>query len=203
MSARRYPGPPGGPPMATEADRNLLFGILALQMDFVTRDALIAAMNAWVLEKSKSLGEILVAQGALDPGDRALVEPMIARHIQVHGDDPAQSLAAVESAALLREALRSIADADLQFSLGHLGTASSDPDRTSTYVGAPTSSGGRFRILRFEAAGGLGEVYVARDEELHREVALKQIKDEHAHSQDRRSRFVVEAEITGGLEHPG
>ena len=30
------------------ADRNLLFGILALQMDFITRDALIAAMNAWV-----------------------------------------------------------------------------------------------------------------------------------------------------------
>ena len=70
-------------------------------------------------------------------------------------------------------------------------------------VGAPTSSGGRFRILRFEAAGGLGEVYVAHDEELHREVALKQIKDEHADIQDRRSRFVVEAEITGGLEHPG
>ena len=45
------------------ADRNLLFGILALQMDFVTRDALIAAMNAWVLDKQKPLGAILVAQG--------------------------------------------------------------------------------------------------------------------------------------------
>src|SRR5262249_35564205 len=31
------------------ADRNLLFGILALQMDFIRRDALIAAMNAWVV----------------------------------------------------------------------------------------------------------------------------------------------------------
>ena len=28
-------------------DRNLLFGILALQMDFITRDQLVAAMNAW------------------------------------------------------------------------------------------------------------------------------------------------------------
>src|SRR5262249_40041689 len=36
------PGPPS-------ADRNLLFGILALQLDFVSRDALVAAMNAWVL----------------------------------------------------------------------------------------------------------------------------------------------------------
>ena len=36
-------------------DRNLLFGILALQMDFVRRDALITAMHAWVLDKAKPL----------------------------------------------------------------------------------------------------------------------------------------------------
>jgi hypothetical protein len=32
------------------ADRNLLFGVLALQMDFIDRDALVKAMNAWVLD---------------------------------------------------------------------------------------------------------------------------------------------------------
>src|SRR5262245_18656914 len=47
------------------ADRNLLFGILALQMDFVSRDALIAGMHAWVLDKTKPLGQILADQGAL------------------------------------------------------------------------------------------------------------------------------------------
>jgi hypothetical protein len=31
------------------ADRNLLFGTLAIQLDFITRDALIAVMNALVL----------------------------------------------------------------------------------------------------------------------------------------------------------
>ena len=35
------------------ANRNLLFGILALQMDFIDRDQLVAAMNRWVLEKDK------------------------------------------------------------------------------------------------------------------------------------------------------
>ena len=45
------------------SDRNLLFGILALQMEFVSRDALVRAMNAWVLEKAKPLGEILQEQG--------------------------------------------------------------------------------------------------------------------------------------------
>jgi hypothetical protein len=46
-------------------DRNLLFGILALQMDFSDRDALITAMHAWMLAKHQSLGDILVQQGKL------------------------------------------------------------------------------------------------------------------------------------------
>jgi hypothetical protein len=32
-------------------DRNLLFGILALQNDFVTRDQLVEAMNAWIFAR--------------------------------------------------------------------------------------------------------------------------------------------------------
>src|SRR5262249_43544176 len=47
------------------------------------------------------------------------------------------------------------------------------------------------------------EVFVARDEELHRDVALKQMQENHADNPDSRSRFILEAEITGGLEHPG
>ena len=44
---------------------------------------------------------------------------------------------------------------------------------------------------------------MAVDTLLHREVALKQILDAHADDAVSRRRFVAEAEITGGLEHPG
>ena len=44
---------------------------------------------------------------------------------------------------------------------------------------------------------------MALDSELHREVALKQILDQHADDPVSRQRFLIEAEITGGLEHPG
>jgi serine/threonine-protein kinase len=44
---------------------------------------------------------------------------------------------------------------------------------------------------------------LARDNEVHREVALKQIKAEHVADSQERARFLLEAEITGGLEHPG
>src|SRR5262249_52918618 len=43
----------------------------------------------------------------------------------------------------------------------------------------------------------------AHDHELHREVALKEIQDRHADHPESRGRFLLEAEITGGLEHPG
>ena len=63
--------------------------------------------------------------------------------------------------------------------------------------------GTRFRILRPHARGGLGEVFLAEDGELGREVALKEIRDRHADDSQSRARFVSEAVITGRLEHPG
>jgi len=68
---------------------------------------------------------------------------------------------------------------------------------------APLSSGTRYQILRPHAEGGLGKVFVARDAEFNREVALKEIQPHYAHDQVARARFTVEAEITGRLEHPG
>jgi eukaryotic-like serine/threonine-protein kinase len=70
-------------------------------------------------------------------------------------------------------------------------------------VGTPTSQGTRFRIVQLHAKGGLGEVFVARDEELNRQVALKQIQPQFADDSESRERFLREAEITGALEHPG
>jgi formylglycine-generating enzyme required for sulfatase activity/tRNA A-37 threonylcarbamoyl transferase component Bud32 len=64
-------------------------------------------------------------------------------------------------------------------------------------------AGPRYRILREHASGGLGQVFVALDRELNREVALKEIREERADDLASRSRFLLEAEVTGGLEHPG
>ena len=42
----------------TEANRNLLLGVLALQMDFIDREQLIVAVNRWVTDKSRDLDQI-------------------------------------------------------------------------------------------------------------------------------------------------
>jgi serine/threonine protein kinase len=184
------------------ADRNLLFGILALQMDFITRDALVAAMNAWVLDKSKPLGQILNEQGALPPDTCTLLESLVQKHLELHGEDSERSLASIGSLGSSWDDLQQLADQDVQTSLARLGAAHAETTRPYV-VPLAQSSGARFRILRPHAKGGLGEVFIAEDTELHRQVALKEIQTRHAADLNSRSRFLLEAEITGGLEHPG
>jgi serine/threonine protein kinase len=60
-----------------------------------------------------------------------------------------------------------------------------------------------YRELRFHAAGALGEVFLARNAELNREVALKFLKPSRSRDPDSLRRFLREAEITSRLEHPG
>ena len=60
-----------------------------------------------------------------------------------------------------------------------------------------------FRDLRFHAAGALGEVFLARNAELNREVVLKFLKPSRVRDPESLRRFLQEAEVTGRLEHPG
>ncbi len=59
-----------------------------------------------------------------------------------------------------------------------------------------------YRPQRRHARGGLGEVLAAQQEELSRLVAIKRIRPERLHDSARR-RFLREAQITAGLQHPG
>jgi eukaryotic-like serine/threonine-protein kinase len=138
-----------------------------------------------------------------------LLEGLAAVHLETHGGDVEKSLAAVSAGKSTRESLARIGDPEIGATLGHVrsahgSTEDGSDERTTTYaIGNATSDGQRFRVLRPHARGGLGAVFVALDSELHREVALKQILDQHADDSLSRQRFLLEAEVTGGLEHPG
>src|SRR5262249_13821356 len=158
---------------AHQAGLNLLFGVLALQNNFITRDDLLAAFAAWVADKARPLAGFLVDRGALDEARRALLEALVAEHLKQHGGDSAASLAAVSSLGSVREELERLGDAALQASLAattsRAAGAGGDAGATATYTPSSHRAGARFRILRFHRQGGLGQVYVARDEELGRE----------------------------------
>jgi serine/threonine-protein kinase len=190
--------------MATDAERHLLFGLLALQNGLIDQGQLVAAFQAWTRQKQRPLAEHLIERGDLEPDQRSLLDAVVAMHLKKNGGDAEKSLAAVQPGRLTVASLARLNDPEVERSLVHLGRASTDAERTRTYaIGTATADGQRFRVLRPHAKGGLGAVFVALDSELNREVALKQILDHHAADPVSRQRFLAEAEITGGLEHPG
>ena len=66
----------------------------------------------------------------------------------------------------------------------------------------PGSRVGSYEVIDTIGAGGMGEVYRARDSKLGREVALKVLPDQFVSDADRLSRFVREAQILASLNHP-
>jgi len=161
-------------------DRNLLFGVLAVRLNYVGMDQLITAMNVRAVGEGRPLGQVLVEHGDLSPDRREILDALVAEQLAVLAD-----------AATLSAQSDGVNDAT--------PVSLEPPDRRPE---RPTG-GPRFRVLRPHARGGLGDVFVAEDTELHRHVALKEIQPRHADNIATRERFLAEAEITGGLEHPG
>jgi serine/threonine-protein kinase len=186
-----------------ETERDLLFGILALQNGLIEQADLIAAFQCWTKERSRPMGQVLVERGALSQNDRTMLDGLVRRHVEKQGGEPQRS---AEDMAAVR--LRAIRDANppdlgpLTVGVGSPFNPEESGDASFT-LGQTTSEGGRFRLIRHHARGGIGMVFVAMDSELHREVALKQIQTHHADDPASRARFLLEAEVTGRLEHPG
>ena len=94
--------------------------------------------------------------------------------------------------------------------------STADPRTQPTILDSPSAAGlsqrgaaaspkeeqARYTLVRLHAEGGLGRVWIARDGDLNREVALKELKPSAADHPEVRSRFLKEAQVTGQLEHP-
>ena len=84
--------------------------------------------------------------------------------------------------------------------LGITSSESSDSQKSGQL--AKGTKLGDFEILSLLGAGGMGEVYRARDSKLGREVALKLLPPEMATDPDRLKRFQREARAVAALNHP-
>src|SRR6201997_646588 len=67
---------------------------------------------------------------------------------------------------------------------------------------APGTRLGPYEVLAPLGAGGVGEVYRARDERLKRDVAIKVLPASFSTDPERLRRFEQEAQAAGGLNHP-
>src|SRR5713226_9565138 len=66
----------------------------------------------------------------------------------------------------------------------------------------PGTRFGRYELLQKLGAGGMGEVYRARDHDLLRDVAVKFLPEKFARDPDRLGRFAQEARAASSFNHP-
>ncbi len=182
-----------------DTDRNLLFGVLALQSDLIDSRKFIDACTLWATHKDVPLADLLVQQGWLLPADKSHVEYLVDRKLQRHGGDAKASLAFVPDQ--IKRSLAALGDADIHRSLAELPRPQ-DKLLTTTVNYVPEERQ-RYNLERLHATGGLGRIWLAHDSEFGRSVALKELRPEQASNAVLRRRFLKEAQITGQLEHPG
>lgn len=176
--------------MSSAAEHDLLYGVTALELRFVTQEQLVRATAAGGDGAGSSLGERLVAQHALTAAEAAAVAAVVRERLARFGNDA-------------RVALESVGAASGTADGAAAGTVDDRYVTAAPRAWSHSAPHQRFTVLRLHQQGGLGRLMIAQDEELNREIALKEILPAYADSDDNRRRFIREAEITGALEHPG
>lgn len=117
--------------MTGDADRNLLFGLIALQNGLINQDQLVSAFRTWCRDAPRSLAECLIDDRALDAEGRAAVEALVELILKQHDGDATASLAAMRVGGSTRERLRELNDPDLNATIDHVPSASNDPEATA------------------------------------------------------------------------
>ncbi len=155
-----------------DTDRNLLFGVLALQAGLIAAAQFIEACLLWTTRKQAHLADLLVARGWMEAADRVHLEYLLERKLKKHGGDTRASIAALPED--IRRSLAALGDDDIRRSLAGGQPAAASPSvATIDHVPDPAPRYGRIRL---HATGGIGRVWLARDGHLGRDVALKELR---------------------------
>jgi hypothetical protein len=119
--------------MSSDVSRNLLFAVVSVQLGFISREQLVAAVGVWLLDKTKSIERILQEQSALRSSDIELLRPLVERHIDNHDGDAERSLAAISSIDDIQSALHSLGDEQIDATISVVGTAPKEAASTPDF----------------------------------------------------------------------
>ncbi|BBO32005.1 serine/threonine-protein kinase [Lacipirellula parvula] len=186
------------------SSRDLLLCLLVKQRGWMSDQDIEGAVVEWIGKNEQPLLAVLVARGALTPQQREEAESLLAASATDTAVDPRTSRLRELPPGVRRLLAGPASDVALATDVGFETRAASPASRAAPGASPATlTPGERFDVLQVHAQGGLGVVFLARDHEIDRTVALKQIKSQWADDESSRARFLLEARITGRLEHPG
>ncbi len=197
--------------------RELLTGVLVVQLGFASAEQVVAAAAEWAAKRGgKTLLAVLVERGALKQDQAQMVSGLMGKALELHMGDAARALDSLSPAG--REVARQLASrdgpgADRTVPSGeHKHPTDSLEGLENVCADVP----GRYDLARGPGAsiielgrGGIGRVVVAYDTFMGRDVALKELLPSHApgepgtrSTRSLEARFLREARLTGQLEHP-
>ncbi len=183
-----------------DPSRDLRLGLHALESGAIDQEQLVKAIEAWAGSPEGTLAEIFAQDGVLDARAIARFADRVTRDLELLRSGRGPGLAAEGHGS--RRSDRTV-DPDATGSFACDDDAIAEHARGAHDPIGAGREGRRFQVLRPHARGGLGEVFVAFDRELNRDVALKELQARLAHDSVAQARFLLEAQVTGRLEHPG
>jgi serine/threonine protein kinase/tetratricopeptide (TPR) repeat protein len=191
-----------------DTDRNLLFGVLALQGDLIDAGQFAEACTSWAARKDRTLASVLTERGWMLESDVQVVERLLERKLAKHAGSAQRGLADVAahdarvqaSIAGIRDTMD---DADVRKTLAGLSHTDGNTTEDIAPLGKAVERRDRYTLTTLHATGGLGRIWLARDTQLDREVALKELRPKQGDNATALRRFLQEAQITGQLDHPG
>jgi serine/threonine-protein kinase len=186
---------------ASQTDRNLLVAVIALQLDILDQSQFAEVCAVWALTMDRPIDELLEERGWITREDRQEITRNLERKLRKHCGDIHASLAATADTSV-REILRSIDQPAIRQSIDELPPATGHILATLILPEGTKRTLERYTLSRVHGEGGLGRVWLARDTDLNRNVALKEVRVGKSADARYLRRFLKEAQVTGQLEHP-
>lgn len=177
-SAGRTPSIGGD--VSAAVDKELIYAAFAMQCGVLRLHDFLLAFEAWNVDRSASIKQLLFDRDFIPNEARSLLDGLFE-----------------QQSSLGRIAEGSTVD------FAGVRTSRRGPEEAIESRDGIANSSERYRFVRPLDRGGLGVVSVALDQELNREVAIKEIREDRVDNIYLRNKFLLEAQVTGGLEHPG
>jgi len=169
----------------TKEEGDISFTIALLESRLLGERQLARSLTSWTIHGNKSLREHLKDEGLITEEDSLRTSQIAASVVKRLDERKAEGF----------DGRGKSWDHACQI----LGVAQTT---VTTAPSEPRATDARYTLLRPFGKGGLGSVWLARDESLNRLVALKEVGEAGAQSSAAEARFRREAEVTGQLEHP-